>query len=206
MAEIKVYDPTNLDSSEWRQLQGISRDALTSTLDRTQDEIDALVAWETPDIFYASHINPNTLVGERYNANQSYTKPRVAVATEAGEPIGFAYSAHNVSGTSEINRRVKRLTLAKNYLWLREIAVGPNFQRQGVAAEIGKALLKDALPLQPPTTYVWPDEIDFLQGALQSVGFHATGEQDVKLFGENSAPVRQVRMQAKSARAVLRML
>lgn len=203
MAEIKVYNAAELDQDEWRQLQGVSREAFTSTLDRTQTEIDALVEWSEPSAFYKSHTDPNSLVGTRYNANQSYSKPRVAVATEAGEPVGFAFSAHNVSGATEKERLFKMLTVVKNYLWLREVAVLPGSQKKGVAVELGKALLKDAIPLQPPTAYVWPDEIDFLQGALERVGFSVTGEHDVKVFGEDSTPVRQVRMQATSARSVL---
>jgi GNAT superfamily N-acetyltransferase len=206
MAEIKVYNAAALDRDEWRQMQSISREAFSSTLDRPQDEIDALVEWDDPAIYYASHVDPNSQVGKRYNANQSYSKPRVAVATDAGESVGFAFSAHNVSGATERDRLVKRLTVVKNYLWLREVAVKPSSQRQGVAVELGKALLKDAIPLQPPTAYVWPYEIGFLQGALERVGFSATGEQDVKVFGEDSSPIRQVRMQAKSAHSVLSQL
>lgn len=206
MSEVKIYNSTDLDRDEWRQLQGISRDAFASTLDRTQAEIDALVEWDEPTLFYESHLDPNSQVGKRYNANQSYSKPRVVVAMEAGGPVGFAFSAHNVSGATERDRLVKRLSVVKNYLWLREVAVRPEFQRQGIAKELGRKLLKDAIPFQPPTAYVWPDEIGFLQGALERVGFSATGEQDVKVFGEESAPIRQVRLQAPSARSVLQKL
>jgi hypothetical protein len=113
MAEIKVYNAAALDRDEWRQMQSISREAFSSTLDRPQDEIDALVEWDVPAIYYASHVDPNSQVGKRYNANQSYSKPRVAVATDAGESVGFAFSAHNVSGATERDRLVKRLTVVK---------------------------------------------------------------------------------------------
>ncbi|MBI1856833.1 GNAT family N-acetyltransferase [Candidatus Saccharibacteria bacterium] len=207
MAEVKLYRPEELEHDEWRQLQSIERDAFVSTLDRTQAEIDALIEWDDPAHFTASHVDPNTEVGKRYNANQSYSHSRVAVATKNREPIGFAYSAHNVSGGSEQNRLVKRLTVVKNYLWLREVAVKPEHQRQGLARELGRTLLKDAIGLQPVAAYVWPDEDpDFLQGTLERLGFSPTGEQQVKVFGENSEPIRQVRMQAPSARAVLRNL
>lgn len=120
--------------------------------------------------------------------------------------MGFAFSAHNVSGATAIDRLAKRLTLARNYLWLREVAVKPSSRRKGIATKLGKALLKDTMSLRPATAYVWPDEIVFLQGALERVGFNATGEQDVEVFGEGSSPIRQVRMQAKFARAVLSQL
>src|SRR3712207_2002197 len=114
MSEVKIYKSTDLDRDEWRQLQSISRDAFASTFDRTQAEIDALTEWEKHALFDESHIDPNSEVGKRYNANQAYSRPRVAVATEGGEPIGFTYSAHNVSGVTERDRFIKRLSVVKN--------------------------------------------------------------------------------------------
>lgn len=206
MTEVKVYDTADLSKDEWRQLQAISRDAFASTLDRTQDEIDALVEWDDPSRYYTSHVDPNSEVGRRYNENQECSKPRVAVAAEGGEPVGFAYSAHNVSGATEKVRTAKKLSVVKNYLWLREIAVAPAHQRQGISKELGKALLKDAIPLQPPAAYIWPDEIGFLRESLERLYFWATGEQQSRIYGEGSTPVREVRMQAASARSVLRNL
>jgi len=207
MGEVKLYRPSELDRHEWRQLQSIERDAFGSALDRTQDEIDTLVEWNDPGRFYTSHQDPNTEVGRRYNPDQSYAKPRVAVATEDSEPIGFAYSAHNVSGSSEQIRLAKRLSIVKNHLWLREIVVKPDHQRQGVAKDLGRTLLKDAIGFQPVAGYIWPDEDPgFLQSTLEKLGFSSTGERQVQVFGENSDPVRQVRMQAPSVRSVLRNL
>lgn len=34
MSEVRLYRPEQLDRDEWRQLQGIERDAFMSTLDR----------------------------------------------------------------------------------------------------------------------------------------------------------------------------
>lgn len=96
--------------------------------------------------------------------------------------------------------------MVKNYLWLRETAVGPERQSRGIAKGLVGALLKDAVSLQPVATYIWPEEISFLQGALERVGFEPTGEQPVKIFGEAGEPVRQVRLQAASARSVLENL
>ncbi len=204
--KIKVFDAADLDREEWRQLQGVSREAFANTLDRTQDEIDAAVEWGDPTLFYASHVDPNFQVNGRYNADQSFSKPRVAVATETGAPIGFAFSAHNVSGANQRERMIKRLSVVKNYLWLREVAVAPEFQRQGIATDLGKALLRDAIPFQPPTAYIWPKEVGFLQGVLERAGFVATDEQGVRVFGEDSTLVTQVRLQAPSARSVLKKL
>jgi len=208
MAEIRVYAAPDLNQEQWRELQGISREAFSTTLNntRTPAEIDTLIAWDDPAAFYASHVDPNSQVGKRFNADQSYSEPRVAVATEAHQPVGFAYSANNVSGASETIRRAKELSVVKNYLWLREVAVMRDFQEQGIARELGRALLKSAKPLQPLATYIWPDEIGFLQAKLERVGFVVTGEEEAAVFGEASTPTRQIRMQARSARALLNRL
>ena len=201
--EVKLYDPSRLDRDEWRRLQSLQRDAFSSVIDRPQEDIDYLVQWDDPNRYYDSRRDPNTEVGRRYNPDQSYTRPRVAVATESREPIAFAYTAHNVSGASPVVRLVKRLSVVKNYLWLREIAVKPDYQRQGVAKQLGQVLLNDALERQPVAAYVWPDEIEFLTGVLRGLGFSPTAERQIHLYGEDKPAVKQVRMQAQSVRAVL---
>jgi GNAT superfamily N-acetyltransferase len=206
MTEIRLYDAADLDKKDWRELQAISRDGFAATFDRSQDEIDALVEWNDPSAYHASHVDPNSEVGNRYNANQEYTKPRVAVALDAGAAVGFAYSAHNVSGATALERMVKRSSVVKNYLWIREVVVAPAYQRQGIAGELGRTLLKDAIPLQPPTTYVWPGEMESLQESWEKLGFKATGEQRSVIFGKGSEPVKEVRMQAASVKAVLQRL
>ncbi len=204
MAEVKIYNAATLEDTEWRELQGIQRQAFWEGLDLDLDSVDTLVDWNNPERFVASHLDPNAEVGQRFNSNQAYTRPKVAVATEAGEPIGFAYSAHNVSGSTELQRTVKRLTVAKNYLWLREIAVQPKYFRHGIAMQLGKKLLRHAIPLQPVAAYVWPELTPFMQPTLERIGLVATDEQDVHPFGEDSEAVKQVRMQARSVRTVLK--
>jgi hypothetical protein len=204
--EVKLYNPSQLDRDEWRQLQSLQRDAFLSVIDRPQEDIDFLVQWKDPDRFYDAHIDPNQEVGKRFNPNQSFTHPRVAVATESREPVAFAYTAHNVSGSSSVDRLVKKLSVVKNYLWLREFAVKPNLQRQGAAKQLGQVLLKDAIERQPVAAYVWPDEIEFLPEVLQGLGFSPTAERQIHLYGEDKPSVRQVRMQAPSVRGVLSRL
>ncbi len=201
--EVKLYDPSQLDRDEWRRLQSLQRDAFSSVIDRPQEDIDYLVQWEDPNRFYDTHIDPNLEVGKRFNSNQTYTHPRVAVATESREPVAFAYTAHNVSGSSPVDRFVKRLSVVKNYLWLREFAVKPDYQRQEVAKQLGLTVLKDAMELQPVAAYVWPDEIEFLPGVLRGLGFSPTAERQIHLYGEDKPAVKQVRMQAPGVRGVL---
>lgn len=204
--EVKLYNPSQLDRDEWRQLQALQRDAFASVIDRTQDDIDYLVQWEDPNRFYDAHIDPNLEVGKRFNPDQSYTHPRVAVATEYEEPIAFAYTAHNVSGSSPLERFVKKISVVKNYLWLREFAVKPNLQRQGIAKKLGQVLLKDALERQPVAAYIWPEEIEFLPEVLKKLGFAPTAERQIHLFGEDKSTVKQVRYQAPSVSSVLSRL
>jgi GNAT superfamily N-acetyltransferase len=204
--EFNIYDTLEVSKDNWRDIQTVQREAFARTLDRSLSEIDELVGWDDPDRFYTSHADPMTEVGKRFNDDQSYTHPRVAVATSGKELLGFAYSAHNTSGSTDNERQKKRLSIVKNYLWLREIAVRPDHQQQGVAISLSRLLLKDAIRLQPVTAYVWPEEVDFLPGILGSLGFQETGEQQVILYGQDSDPVKQVRMQAKSAHSVLKKL
>lgn len=204
--EVKLHESFQLDQDEWRQLQSIQREAFLNMLDRSQDEIDYLVQWDDPRRFYDSHYNPNREVGGKFNEGQSYTVPRVAVATENNEPVGFAYSAHNVSGSTMMQRTIKRLTIVKNYLWLREVAVLPDYQRHGVAKDLGRKLLRDAIAHQPVAAYVWPGEIPYLPGVLHGYGFRPTGERQIKLYGEDRPSIKQVRMQAQSAREVLQRI
>lgn len=204
--EYKLYDTLEISKDNWRDIQTVQRDSFTSTLDRSQSEIDALVEWKDPDRFYMSHADPMNEVGQRFSEKQSFTHPKVAVATEGKELLGFAYSAHNTSGETEQERQKKRLSVVKNYLWLREIAVKPERQNMGVARNLGRLLLKDAIRLQPVTAYIWPEEIEFLPSILNSLGFVETGEQQVNLFDNGNELVKQVRMQAPTVHRVLKNL
>jgi len=216
--EVKLYNPSQLDRDEWRQLQSLQRDAFASVIDKPQEDIDFLVQWEDPNRFYDAHIDPNTEVGKRYNANQVYTHSKVAIAKANNELVGFAYSAHNTSGggspegphnnslKARAVRRGKLLSITKNYLWLREFAVQPGLQRQGVAKQLGRILLNDAIERQPVTAYAWPDEIDFLPNILGKLGFSLTEEKPIHLFGEDKPEVNQIRYKAPSVSSVLNRL
>lgn len=194
-----IYPASAIREDGWRTLQSIQRDAFSDGLNRSQDEIDVLVEWNDPERYYRSHVDPNSEVGKRFNPDQSYSFDRVAVAaTIDGGAIGFAYAANNVSGATEAERTAKRLSVVKNYLWIREIAVNPKYQRRGIGKMLGRMVLENAKDRQPVTAYIWPDEISFLEDVLTKLGFSTTGEQDVRVFGENSEPIRQVRMQASS--------
>jgi GNAT superfamily N-acetyltransferase len=206
MVEIKLHNPYDLDSGEWHELQAISREGFQATLGRSQEEVDYLVQWNDPTRFYLSHMDPAVEAGKRFNPNQSYSQLRVAIAYDGADKVGFAYSAHNTSGATEQIRQAKRLSIAKNYLWFREIAVRPDLHRQGIARKMGLTLLEDAIPFQPVAAYVWPEVVPFLPEALSKLGFNKTAEKDINLFGQDKAQVTQARYKARFALGVLSKL
>ena len=223
MTEVSLHKPSEFGREEWLDLQTLYRDALFSTIDRSLAEIDALAGMDEPRRYFTSHGDPNTEVGpgRRYLPDQSYTKPRVAIATDAGEVVGFMYAADNVSWSirnklhlptsvlgidlTAIDRHEEKRKLegtTKRYLWLREVAVRQDHQRQGLLRDLGRVILASADEDQPVSTYLWPDEIPFLQSVAEAAGFVPTGNRSVSIFGEGSPNTSQVRMQAPSVRTV----
>ncbi len=202
----ELLHPKELNRDEWRQLQAISREAFGGQLDRSQAEIDHFVAWHDPESFYNSHVDPNANVGTRLNPNQSFSSPKVAVATHGDELIGFGYAANNVSGSTRAQRLVKMMGTQKKYLWLSTVAVHPEYQRYAIATNLSRMLLMSGSPFQPVSAYIWPDEIRFMPDLLRRLAFVPTGEQSVAVFGDEAERVRQVRMQAPSTYAVLKQL
>jgi GNAT superfamily N-acetyltransferase len=212
MSEVTMYKPEELSSDQWLELQTLQRDTFSAELNatRTQEEIDHLVRWGSHNRYVSSHVDPNSEVGKSLNPNQEFFSPRIAiataVATKGSEIIGFGYASDNVSGETERIRTIKRFMTSKRYLWFREIAVKPDYQRRKIGAQIVGALLREVDIRQPVTAYIWPDEISFLEPTLSSLSFSSTGEQQVEVFGENTKPTRQVRMLASSTGEVLSRL
>jgi hypothetical protein len=201
MIEIQTYSPYDIDGGEWRDLHSLARTAFRVDLmgQRTEAEIDELVGWDDSARYIASHLDPNNERGERYNANQDFRDPRVAVAKNNGELIGFGYIANNVSGETQEIRDHKYRTLVKRYAWIREVVVDPNYRQQQVATKIGATLLRDKSvhPLQPVSTYIWPDMFPHHQSALERLGFAPTGSAEDHPFGESNDPTTLTRMQAR---------
>lgn len=207
MLEISVHNARDLCESDWYELQHISRDAFNNDLDRPANEIDTLVSWNDRERYYQSHTNPNSEVGEAFNAGQEYRYPKVAVARETGLTVGFAYSAHNVSGPNEMIRDFKRLSIVKNYLWLREVVVHPDYRGQNIALGLCKALLSDetTIPAQPVSTYIWPSEMPNLQPRLEGLGFKEKGTQNVNIFGPTSSIVQKMMVAHKAQRVLMNL-
>ncbi len=205
---VELSKPSDLSPSDWVLNQDIAREAYTASLpNRTPAEIEYLINGDNPKAYYESHIDPKNEGGKRFDSDQSYSKLRVARVFIGRELAGWGYAADNTSGRNEIIREAKRLSVVKNYLWLREIVVKPEFMKHGVAKEIGRVLLEDAVDRQPVTGYMWPDEDPAFMGQVaEKLGFVSTGEREVPIFGPNTRTARQVRMQAPTVKSVLTKL
>lgn len=191
-------------------MQELTRTAFRVDLigQRSEDEIDELVGWDNPGRYVDSHLDPNSERGERYNANQDFRDPRIAIAKQNNDLVGFGYIASNVSGETPETRDHKYRTLIKRYAWIREVVVDPKYRRQQVATELGAALLSDKTisPLQPVSTYIWPEVFPQHQSVLERLGFTATGSVEDHPFGEANNPTALTRMQARSVYGVSRRL
>jgi hypothetical protein len=207
MMNLELLRPKDLNNNEWRQLQALSRDSFGEQFEhRSQAEIDTLTAWTEPDTYRESRIHPNRVADTDLNPDQVFHKPRVAIAVDGNDFLGFGYVADNVSGSSLLERTLKLLGYNKNYLWIRELVVRPDAKGHNISKQIGKRLLMSGEPWQPVSADVWPDEDSRMFTRLSGISFKPTGEQTVHPFGKDAEPVRQVRMQADSTYGVLKQL
>lgn len=212
MSEIRVFQPDELDEQYWLALQGIARVALAESMvaaNRDEPGMDAqrLVGLSEPERYYDSRVDPNKEVGRRYTAGQEYVNPRVAVAFDENDHrIGFAYAAHNVSG-SFVERRAKLHMPTKRYLWLRDAVVLPEHQNKDIATDMVTHLLSDPSvdARQPVSAYVWPQLMPELMPILQRHGFKDRGSRGVQPFGTDET-VEQHFMVAPSAGNLLAQL
>ncbi len=217
MAEIKVFRAQEVAPGTWGEIQGVLQGSWGESIDRDPAEIQHLISGGSRNgDFIESHVNPNTRVGNGFYANQLFTRPHFAIAAEKGKIVGYAYTANNVSGggspegthneslTAKAVRQAKRMSVIKNYVWVREVAVLPEFQGQGIAKQMGKTLLEKSYGIQPVSAYVWPKEDGGVsQQILESYGFYPTGEEELSVFGPETEPTTQVRMQADSVKGVI---
>lgn len=206
MTYVRYMEAGGLTMENWQDLQGIAREAFGAAVDRPQADIDALVHWGDPEAFASSRRDPNELVGEEFVSGQEFSRPHVAIAMDGNVPVGYLYAADNVSGGSPTERRLKYLSIVKRHLWLREVAVLPEAQNNGVARQLGRSVLRMARDRQPVSAYVWPDLTPGIYGKLTELGFVETGDTPVHPFGPRTSPVRQVRLAAKSVSQVAAQL
>jgi len=127
----------------------------------------------------------------------------------------FGQTAHNVSGggppqgphilpLSGGGQGDQATQHYKKSLVVRDIVVHPEYWNDKVAKDIGRELLRDGFRIQPVDFYWWPDVqpsllVKLLLGWMRPV---PGDERPVKIFGDNSQPVRQVHMQGKTVMGV----
>lgn len=182
-----------VDRTQYRYAQDLERRCLGESLNRSQKEIDYLLDWDNPVSFANSRINPmEGVYSGRLHPDQSFSKPIATFAFKGEDLVGYAYSANNVSGNIT-QQAIKRLRGNKNYVWFREIAVHPDYRRMGIARTLGYLSLQERKPKQPVTAYVWEEA--GIKKRLESLGFVSTGTSKREVFGPNSEPAVQHRMQ-----------
>ena len=206
--EYHLIDARLAEQEQLAGLQHIMRIAFTNEMpeERTLSDIDTFVNWNNTPEFYRGMNDPNLQVGKQLRADQQYWNPTLAVATVSGLPVGFAYAANNVSGKYQIERWAKRASVIKNFLWLRNVVVHPDFQGNGIATKLVTSLLSDAKALQPVSAYVYREETPDVAKTLERHAFRVTGVSDAYPFGSDAGMSPLTRMEASSVRAVLRSM
>lgn len=143
------------------------------------------------------------MVAGQANPNQLFGRPTLSVAfsdfgNKDGRIVGFASSADNVSGESDLSRRMKQKSRVKNCRWLSSIAVEPDYQGRGIGTLLSLSALAQAHRLQPATGYAWPEESAAGKQLLLSMGMSVTGWEQADVFGQGD-PIRQERLAAGNA-------
>lgn len=201
--ELYFIDARDADHETWNVVRGIAHTAFKNALPiRSQQEIDIATHW-LDDTYYAHMANPNKLVGNGLNADQQFWNPHLALALIDKNPAGYMYIADNSSGSNKLIRTLKHHKKDNNYVWVRSMAVSPEYQHKGLASYLARFALSHVNQKRPVTAYIWPNEIEGIQQMLEVHGFTAAGSSSTKPFGDKSDTITEVRMQASSVQAVL---
>jgi GNAT superfamily N-acetyltransferase len=206
--QVEVFRPEQLSADVWKEVHRLHHEVWVDALrgQRTIDEIYRFTKWSNNQHadFVASRLNPAAAIasGDFYE-QQSYSDPVIALTRIDDVLVGYGYAADNVSG-SPLAQALKRAAVIKNYLWIREVAVDPERQKQGIGTAIASKLVAGAVFLQPISTFIYPKETPDTQALLERKGFQVTAESVVAPFGAESKPTLQYMMRAKNKRAISR--
>src|ERR1035438_7215507 len=142
MSQIELLNANTIGTDLWRELQEIGVRACAATFAEGYDP-EAYMGLDDFDRFFESHRNPMSEVirdDGRLNANQAYYGAKVAIASMAGEKVGWAYvTRHNVSGGGLLQgphrtslkaraTRTAKLGTSHDYVWWREVYTNPDYQ------------------------------------------------------------------------------
>lgn len=137
--------------------------------------------------FIKTRQNPNRRVGTGLNPNQSFHNPRVAIASQLGEILGFAFLVGNVSGPNRPVRTYKRMRHPEKYYEaIPLMAVDPHAQDEGIGTGLIAAAMQDTRGEGRGTsTYVWSSlpQGEDLVGWFEQRGYYREETQLVRPFG-----------------------
>lgn len=220
MLKIEALNPSKLGNGLYEELHAIG---VVACQDAFLSQYPAEEYIGSTNDFIASHRDPNVEVlnpqGHRNN-NQEYHHPLIFIAKMGQEIIGWAASAHNVSGgggpeephntslRARLDRSSKRVLLTHNYLHLPEVYVDPSYQQRGVATGLlfkATKLRHLTWPIMPIAAYTYPDI--YKPGKLnpsvilQEKGFNVTNPmpEDQLVTVPGLGRVRRLRLQHNSA-------
>lgn len=194
------YSPENLDVDQWTQVQKIGRRAFRAALPEAIDDIaiDTFMGTYDQERWIDTRLDPNKLVGNGNLSDQAYADPQIVIAYEGTDPIGYIYTANNVSG-KPFMRSVKRHFPSKNYAWFREIAVEPDVWGNNIGEGLALTALEAHLSTQNATAYVWKNRLPAMYQALtdkKRFGFKETGvHEGEKPFGPTAPSVDLARLE-----------
>lgn len=223
--QLEARHPYDVNAIVWPILQRNARAAFSDSLlgesnhsdlstvietshQRSQTEIDHFVKLHDTARYRDTRRNPQLLVGNEFADNQSFSRPSLITAQAEGRIVGHLYVADNVSGETEKIQAKKRLLRTRNYRFIREAVVIPEFQHRGIVLAMAHLALKGAQIGQPFSAYAWPLENNEVSGLLSLPGITRTNMGPVQPFGppEISAPAEQHRYQHRSARRLGRQI
>lgn len=182
------YDPIDLPEELWEPLQQVRTDAWTEVFtDRTPEEMSTFLGSVVS--FREASIDPNVLVGKKFNDNQEYRWMDILVAFDGDEPVGYVKTADNVSGETQEIREAKWNTTIRRYRTGVELVVHPDAQHRGIALTLSYGGLMTALWGQVATVYEHPRENPVAERNVRRMGGKIMGTSPRHDFGEDADPV-----------------
>lgn len=188
--DFMVTHPANLSDEEIAQAGHMGARALVDATGRSYEEARMATMGDDIRRHIRSWHDPNTEVGRRFNDNQLYADPLVAIARHGHSIVGIAYSANNTSGDETARQQKMDATLPlKVYDWRRWLAVHPNYQGRGTAKVLSELLSEHRELVQPISAYAW--ELSRVAGLLAAGGLKKRGEAEEDFpFGDQAAPIQ----------------
>lgn len=205
---LTITQPEALTTGDWEKVRQLTVEAFSDDLQatRSRTEIDYYLQTGSLDNFIATRVDPNAAVkAGRARAGQLYEDPLVVMVTDGNDLVAFGEVANNVSGKSNLERKIKQATIFKSYATIREQATRPDHRHRGIGHVVTYALLSNCSYIGPTTAYVLSD-LPQMEAAAQAIGYHPTGSYEWPLFGKDAEPAQLTRLEARFTAGVLLQL